>query len=598
VLVISGLLGFRIGVVGFPSWHVSVETAQVLAGLVQYPADNPFYIYHVKLWTAIHQVCAVLLGWGVSEKALSLFLSGLAGMVSFQALSLFVYALSGVWWLAVGSAFVVFFSRAAEYGVTYPVMLMGTSHTYGELGLSLFVLVIALFGCGWYRTAAFLFGLAPAIHASLGLWLWLTVAAAVLWGVKAGDNPDRGVRRVLVYFLAGAALTAVSLIVQLSIVDNTPTVDPLVSAEYLHAFVRYFDEHRQPVRPINSGTVLNGAAFVLALVWLVALRHDVPRAAWFLLRAVVAIAVLSLGSMLLSWAPAENLPQTLVILMPSRLLNVNSMIFAAMLFGLLAARRVRPWSDLLTAGLAAGLLLSQRSMFWEWVESRGPVWHSRLGQLMVLGAVSAGLLGLAVAALKARARNGPAVVGSGRSGRAVFVTTRAVQLVSLSVFLIAAVLTWGVRSGERLLDWTNDPFLAEAAADRSGLVATGGGFHLFQLITRRPVLLDTAALNTLAYAPGSGPAMARILRDVYGIDLFDPPPNMPRGTDAIPVEVPRDLWEGFSRDEWQEIRRTYNVTQVVTRAGWTLALPLAAQNESFRLYRIPGDVEMNGAPGN
>jgi hypothetical protein len=180
----------------------------------------------------------------------------------------------------------------------------------------------------------------------------------------------------------------------------------------------------------------------------------------------------------------------------------------------------------------------------------------------------------------------------------VFVTTRAVQLVSLSVFLIAAVLTWGVRSGERLLDWTNDPFLAEAAADRSGLVATGGGFHLFQLITRRPVLLDTAALNTLAYAPGSGPAMARILRDVYGIDLFDPPPNMPRGTDAIPVEVPRDLWEGFSRDEWQEIRRTYNVTQVVTRAGWTLALPLAAQNESFRLYRIPGDVEMNGAPGN
>ena len=46
VLVLSGILGFRIGLVGFPTWHICLETAQVVAGLVHYPADNPFYIYH------------------------------------------------------------------------------------------------------------------------------------------------------------------------------------------------------------------------------------------------------------------------------------------------------------------------------------------------------------------------------------------------------------------------------------------------------------------------------------------------------------------------------------------------------------------------
>jgi hypothetical protein len=43
VLLLSGLLGFRVGMTGFPDWQVAVETAQVVAGLVPYPPDNIFY---------------------------------------------------------------------------------------------------------------------------------------------------------------------------------------------------------------------------------------------------------------------------------------------------------------------------------------------------------------------------------------------------------------------------------------------------------------------------------------------------------------------------------------------------------------------------
>jgi hypothetical protein len=143
-----------------------------------------------------------------------------------------------------------------------------------------------------------------------------------------------------------------------------------------------------------------------------------------------------------------------------------------------------------------------------------------------------------------------------------------------------------MRSGVRLLDRTNDPFLAEVAADRTGLIATAGSFRLVQLRTRRPVLFDGGALDTLSYAPEGGPAMDRILRDVYQINLFDPPPSMPYGGSGIPHEAHRDVWEGFSHEQWRQISKIHNVTQVLTLPDWTLNLPVAAENASWKLYRI------------
>src|SRR5207247_896260 len=172
VLAASGLLGFHVGMVGFPTWQVAVETAQVVAGLVTYQAGNPFYVYHTKAWTILHQICAVLLKAGVSEIALSKALSGLLGMASFQALSMFVWALSGDALVAIGAPFLIFFTRAAEHGADYPIALLGTDHTYGALGLSWFVLVLALFGAGCYRLGGFLLGLAAAGVRSVGVWVW------------------------------------------------------------------------------------------------------------------------------------------------------------------------------------------------------------------------------------------------------------------------------------------------------------------------------------------------------------------------------------------------------------------------------------------
>jgi len=90
----------------------------------------------------------------------------------------------------------------------------------------------------------------------------------------------------------------------------------------------------------------------------------------------------------------------------------------------------------------------------------------------------------------------------------------------------------------------------------------------------------------LPYALESGPALERVLRDVYAIDLLNPPEEA-RGLGAIPSEVNRVTWERFSPDRWQWIRRTYGVTQVLTPPGWVLALPTAVHDGGFVVYDIP-----------
>jgi hypothetical protein len=104
------------------------------------------------------------------------------------------------------------------------------------------------------------------------------------------------------------------------------------------------------------------------------------------------------------------------------------------------------------------------------------------------------------------------------------------------------------------------------------------------------VLIDSGALDTLIYAPEGGPVMDRILRGAYDIDFFNPPPDVRRSA-WIPHSFNEPTWEGFSRERWREIGRSFNVTQVMTRASYALDLPIVREDDRFKLYRIPANEE-------
>jgi hypothetical protein len=160
-----------------------------------------------------------------------------------------------------------------------------------------------------------------------------------------------------------------------------------------------------------------------------------------------------------------------------------------------------------------------------------------------------------------------------------------VQIAVLALVVFMTLRQTQSRSGAHFADRTNDVFFADVAAG-SGVIVLAGDLHLFQLKTRRPVLIDSGALDTVMYSLETGGAMRRIFSEVYGLDLFNPPPDAV-GSGRIPPLAHQKTWEGYSIDDWRRIRRTFGVTQVIAYADWALQLPVASQSRRLLLYDIP-----------
>jgi hypothetical protein len=566
------MLGFRVGMIGFPDWQVAVETAQVVAGLVAYPPENIFYIYHTKLWTALHQVLAVPLRAGVSEITLSLIVSGVQGMLTFQALALFVYALSRDVLLAVGAAALIFFTRVADHGTIYPLFLLGTQHTYGVIGLSTGVLVMALLGAGWYRTGAFLLGVAPCIHPALGSWTGLAVGVAVLSDFR---KLRAELRPALPWFLAGCGVTLVSLLIHFGLAPATPAGMTRLPPEDLATFIRLWDGHRAAVDLWGNGVRLNVASLIVASLSVALFSTALPASSRFLLRITAASSLLALVMIPISWIPPDRLPSALLVLMPGRYLNYGALTFVAMIVGLLGSRR-ELWSRVLLLILSAGLLAGSPSMLWGFLEDHHDI-HVRINVR------SMQIVWLSAAALLAGAfwTRWKHQTHLSHPSHPLHLS----HLVILTLVILMTMHQHAEQSGAHFSDRTNDVFFADVAA-RSGVLLVAGDLYLVQLRTRRPVLLDAGALDTVMYSLETGAAMQRILREIYGLDLSNPPPDA-IGAGRIPALSHRERWESYSTEKWREIRRDFGVTQVLAYGDWALQLPIASQSRRLLLYDIP-----------
>ncbi len=347
VLGLTGTIGFALGAFGYPTWQAAVESAQVVAGIVHYPTENPFYIYHTKAWTLLHQICALGLGLGTSERILSIFLSGLLGMVSFQALGMVVFALSDNVPGAALAPALIFYSKTAEGGLIYGISLMGTPTTPGALGLGWILLALALLASGSYRLGGLLLGVSPALHPVLGAWG--NLVAGLAW-VGADRELRQSLRKSWRTLCVGYGVAALSWVTHLWLTYDVPKIGSPEATAYLVAFVRHWDPHRHAF-PLHSPSLLAiGLSLFLSLLWLTSLRRDLPKEASFLLRTLCASALVGGALAGVHWLPPEKVPSLLLISMPARLTNLNVLAFPALALGLLARYGIRfsagrhPWT--------------------------------------------------------------------------------------------------------------------------------------------------------------------------------------------------------------------------------------------------------------
>jgi len=561
------------------TWHQLLEYAQDISGIVQHQFPSPHYRLHLKLWSLWNQICALFLYLGASEKGLALVVSGLWGMLSFQALAIGVFALSRDSLLSFFAPFVIYLTGAVSFGDVYPVWLMGHAPSLGGLGLSFIFLVLALISCGSVRLGGFLLGIAPAVHPSLGMLCWMVVAICLLWDHRR-LGPFFG--KAAKFFLIGLVLSVASLAFQLYVASRLPPVSIADASDYFHAFIHNWDNHRRPVNLLKSSSVYVGVGSLLAsglLLW--RFKASLPQRSLLLLRVFVLTALIGVGFALASWLPVETLPIMVHQAMPVRWLNVNVMGFPVLLLGLTGRYRNYVGVQVTVCFVMGAILLGLLVYFLGDAQMTSVSFLNISRRTGVL--IGMFLSGLALLLSLFMGEAGP-------NRRLYHFSRRIVLVAGVAVVMIVGLRGYSSwqQSEAKFRDSTNDPFFAEVARGR-GMILTSSDLSLIQLRTRRPVLMTGNDLDgPVPYLPSTGPEVNRILKEVYGVDLFDPPQEIRKARPGgLLPETGKALWEFRTAEEWQAIKEQFGVTSVVCYADWKLKLKEVASNTQYVLYEMP-----------
>lgn len=564
-MAVSFAIGFLFGATRMATWQTAVESAQVLAGTVQYDPGNSFYQYHIGAWTLSHQVLALPLYFGMTEAVLSVLVSGFLGGLSFLALSLTAYAVCRRPYHAVLAPLFVMgvYLGHEQHGPIYPIHLMGTHHTYGVLGRGACLLLIAAYSLGYRRLALFGAPVLLAAHPPWGAWTAMLLAPLLLWDMRRKEVQPR---RMLLPLALGGGIAVLSLVTHLVVRSGIPPVDPAAVHDVFEAFIAHWDYHRRAVMPGAGGLKLATALLLLLLALNPVRRRDT--AYTHLSIALLFSTVCALVGAVMTWIP-ESLPEILNRVMPGRFINLSILAMPVILVGLSGAH-----THAIRRRLATGILLTYLTI---------NIVHHIFLSSDKYGWVLPQVLALCVLTLL--------VIGALYTPLPARNSIKLLRILPiLPVFLlaiIAGLVFMLVSAPPSFSPWT-DREIWDTARENEGLLITSGNQHTIQVRTRRPLLLNVGALDQVVQVPASGPAVARDLEAVYGIDLFDPPGDIRavRPGSLLP-ESSRDVFESRTREEWADIARRYGATQVLTDAGWSLDLEVAESNETWTLYTLP-----------
>ncbi len=115
------------------------------------------------------------------------------------------------------------------------------------------------------------------------------------------------------------------------------------------------------------------------------------------------------------------------------------------------------------------------------------------------------------------------------------------------------------------------------------LVTTSDTVNYVNKYTLKPILLDTQSFDFIPYHPYLVQSTFEILKDVYGVDIENPPT---RYNPNIPDSFIKKVFEGKDESDWNFLEKKYNVNYVVVPSEWKIKLDLFKNNKSFSIYKV------------
>ena len=333
VVFTSGILGFIVGI-SHSTWQVMAESSQVLSGIVEYPIQSPFYMYHLKSWTILNQIGAFFLYLGGTEKMLSIIISGAMGAIYFVAFSTFVFALCQDSFLAISTPFLMhFLDLDADFGVTYPIQITDSAHSYGVLAQGFAFLVIALFCAKKFKIGGFLLGISLSVHPAIGGFLCATLFFGFLWDYK---NLLSSFFTAFKYFCFGVLISGLSLILFFKLSAHIPVISEAMAVKYRYIDALYWSGHRGEIPFLSIGMLIGAISFLFSLILILFFKKDIPEHSHFPLRILVIAGIIGGMGYMMTRLPPELFSPLLVAAMPSRWLNITIVGFIPLFIGMSA----------------------------------------------------------------------------------------------------------------------------------------------------------------------------------------------------------------------------------------------------------------------
>jgi hypothetical protein len=348
ILLLSLVFGVFFGI-QYPQWQVALEGAQVLSGITEYPSASPQGIYQAKLWTILNQVLALLLRGGFEERFLASILTGVGAFVFFFAASLLCHSLSHDWRVSVLAPLVILATDfgGAGAGVGYPVLLLDTPHTYGWIGMSMTVLVVALFGIGRHAIGFFLLGLSPSIHPSWGIWL---NAACLIYFALNSSRFFSLEKRLLVCLVFGYSISLFSLGVAVEFNFSGLLKSELLTPEIMMAYFEHWESHRvfkhwtefslHHAWPGQLAFIGFLASIALYLVYSATSQQHGEDGVFLATGTIIVGGAIAWLLSVWVWVDPNSLPSSISMLMPTRYLNLLIFVFFPILIGLVSRKKL------------------------------------------------------------------------------------------------------------------------------------------------------------------------------------------------------------------------------------------------------------------
>lgn len=445
-------------------------------------------------------------------------------------------------------AFIIVFVIHLNFGEgDYQVLLRPSQHTFGIIGLSISTLIFGLIANGNFRLSFFLACVFVSIHFVHGFWI-LGVLILTIFIDRYLNNNFYKIKSIYLGLFFGLIVFCISFFYFYSVFGNIPFFRNIeYDSNLMNDWIKYWEYHRS-IKEINYIYLFKSILlFIFLLLSLKFCKKYLNRNTYFLLILVAISIALSSIIYIIYKSLFNYLPLFIMMPMPTRLLNVHSVIAWPLIIGL-SIIYIQLFIDKYKLDFSKTFLVILILLFVININNLTNYYNYFFYFYDSKTGVNSFL------------KNNPL-----RTQFAMFYHHR-------------------FYNNKKKIE--DDDFWLKISKIDDGYywLATADKINNLTYISNKPVLINPSAFDMPMYDPSSLIIIKNIIEDLWHIPFKNPTGNEKKMKNLS--SYIKKAYEKKDLEMWKIIFHKYNVKYIIAPNNWIINLPIKLKNSNITVYVI------------